>query len=83
MPSPFYKWTGIGLGAFMWLWIMYRAKQDGPVMLVRFPRIPFLFIPAMSYASSTRVFGIRGNITAMIKTHIHRRADINIMNRRW
>ncbi|KAF1811911.1 hypothetical protein P152DRAFT_381094, partial [Eremomyces bilateralis CBS 781.70] len=30
---PFYRYTAIGLGASMWFFIFYRAKQDLPVLL--------------------------------------------------
>ncbi|KAK4203686.1 hypothetical protein QBC40DRAFT_274256 [Triangularia verruculosa] len=30
---PFYRYTATGLGASMWFWIFYRAKEDGPVLL--------------------------------------------------
>lgn len=35
MPHPpfFHRFWGKALGATMWFWIMYRAKQDGPVLL--------------------------------------------------
>ncbi|KAH6626367.1 hypothetical protein B0J18DRAFT_464388 [Chaetomium sp. MPI-SDFR-AT-0129] len=33
-PVPrIYRFFGTGLGAVMWFWIFYRAKQDGPVLL--------------------------------------------------
>ncbi|ORZ08981.1 hypothetical protein BCR42DRAFT_335131 [Absidia repens] len=28
-----HRFTGKALGASMWFWMMYRAKQDGPVIL--------------------------------------------------
>ncbi|KAI8391722.1 uncharacterized protein BYT42DRAFT_490093 [Radiomyces spectabilis] len=28
-----HRFTGKALGATMWFWMMYRAKQDGPVIL--------------------------------------------------
>ncbi|KAF7724586.1 hypothetical protein EC973_000894 [Apophysomyces ossiformis] len=28
-----HRFTGKALGASMWFWMMYRAKQDGPVLL--------------------------------------------------
>jgi len=31
---PFiYRFTGTALGATMWFWIMYRLKQEFPVMM--------------------------------------------------
>nr|XP_010935226.1 uncharacterized protein LOC105055176 isoform X1 [Elaeis guineensis] len=35
-PKRWHTLTGKGLCAVMWFWILYRAKQDGPVVLVRF-----------------------------------------------
>ncbi|KAJ4803969.1 NADH dehydrogenase [ubiquinone] 1 beta subcomplex subunit 2 [Rhynchospora pubera] len=32
-PSRWHSVTGKGLCAVMWFWILYRAKQDGPVVL--------------------------------------------------
>ncbi|RUS26566.1 hypothetical protein BC938DRAFT_470598 [Jimgerdemannia flammicorona] len=32
-PTLTYRWTSKLLGASMWFFIMYRAKQDGPVLL--------------------------------------------------
>lgn len=29
-----HRFVGKALGATMWFWMMYRAKQDGPVLLV-------------------------------------------------
>jgi hypothetical protein len=31
-----HRFVGKALGASMWFWMMYRAKQDGPVLLVNF-----------------------------------------------
>ncbi|KAG2210591.1 uncharacterized protein EV154DRAFT_414145 [Mucor mucedo] len=28
-----HRFVGKALGATMWFWMMYRAKQDGPVLL--------------------------------------------------
>lgn len=30
-----HRFVGKALGATMWFWMMYRAKQDGPVLLVK------------------------------------------------
>lgn len=30
-----HRFAGKTLGATMWFWMMYRAKQDGPVLLVK------------------------------------------------
>ncbi|KAK4645880.1 hypothetical protein QC761_205510 [Podospora bellae-mahoneyi] len=30
---PLYRYTATGLGASMWFWIFYKAKEDGPVLL--------------------------------------------------
>ncbi|KAI8380464.1 hypothetical protein EDC96DRAFT_491110 [Choanephora cucurbitarum] len=34
MASFTHRFVGKALGATMWFWMMYRAKQDGPVLLV-------------------------------------------------
>ncbi|KAF5756517.1 hypothetical protein HanXRQr2_Chr17g0815641 [Helianthus annuus] len=34
-PKRWHTVTGKGMCAMMWFWILYRAKQDGPVVLVR------------------------------------------------
>lgn len=33
-PAFKHRWGAKLLGATMWFWIFYRAKQDGPVLLV-------------------------------------------------
>ncbi|KAK4753388.1 hypothetical protein SAY87_022186 [Trapa incisa] len=33
-PKRWHTVTGKGLCAIMWFWVLYRAKQDGPVVLV-------------------------------------------------
>ncbi|MFQ6639431.1 hypothetical protein Gotur_016772 [Gossypium turneri] len=33
-PKRWHVVTGKGLCAVMWFWVLYRAKQDGPVVLV-------------------------------------------------
>ncbi|KAK6793086.1 hypothetical protein RDI58_012167 [Solanum bulbocastanum] len=33
-PKRWHSVTGKGLCAVMWFWILYRAKKDGPVVLV-------------------------------------------------
>ena len=33
--NPAHKQLGTAFGAMMWLWIFYRAKQDGMAVLVR------------------------------------------------
>ncbi|KAI8968926.1 hypothetical protein BDF20DRAFT_907794 [Mycotypha africana] len=33
MASFTHRFVGKALGATMWFWMMYRAKQDGPVLL--------------------------------------------------
>ncbi|XPS76177.1 hypothetical protein M3J09_008233 [Ascochyta lentis] len=30
---PLYRFMATGLGASMWFFLMYRAKQDGPALL--------------------------------------------------
>ncbi|KAK4390885.1 UNVERIFIED_CONTAM: NADH dehydrogenase [ubiquinone] 1 beta subcomplex subunit [Sesamum calycinum] len=35
-PKRWHSVTGKGLCAVMWFWVLYRAKQDGPVVLVRY-----------------------------------------------
>ncbi|XP_050366676.1 NADH dehydrogenase [ubiquinone] 1 beta subcomplex subunit 2 [Argentina anserina] len=32
-PKRWHTVTGKGLCAVMWFWVLYRAKQDGPVVL--------------------------------------------------
>ncbi|XP_057972983.1 NADH dehydrogenase [ubiquinone] 1 beta subcomplex subunit 2-like isoform X4 [Malania oleifera] len=32
-PKRWHAVTGKGLCAIMWFWVLYRAKQDGPVVL--------------------------------------------------
>ncbi|KAJ6931652.1 hypothetical protein NC652_014981 [Populus alba x Populus x berolinensis] len=32
-PKRWHVVTGKGLCAVMWFWVLYRAKQDGPVVL--------------------------------------------------
>uniref|UniRef100_A0A251RQM0 Putative NADH dehydrogenase [ubiquinone] 1 beta subcomplex subunit 2 n=1 Tax=Helianthus annuus TaxID=4232 RepID=A0A251RQM0_HELAN len=32
-PKRWHTITGKGMCAMMWFWILYRAKQDGPVVL--------------------------------------------------
>ncbi|ORY86849.1 hypothetical protein BCR37DRAFT_376119 [Protomyces lactucae-debilis] len=32
-PGRFYRYSATILGASMWFWMLYRAKQDGPVLL--------------------------------------------------
>ncbi|KAI0014911.1 hypothetical protein F4780DRAFT_784647 [Xylariomycetidae sp. FL0641] len=31
--GPVYRYTATAIGASMWFFLMYRAKQDGPVLL--------------------------------------------------
>ncbi|KAK7208377.1 hypothetical protein BZA70DRAFT_287684 [Myxozyma melibiosi] len=31
-PRPLYRYSNLILGASMWFWIMYRLKEDGPVL---------------------------------------------------
>ena len=33
-PGRLHTFVGKALGATMWLWILYRAKEDGPALLV-------------------------------------------------
>ncbi|KAF1002362.1 hypothetical protein AG4045_001599 [Apium graveolens] len=33
-PKRWHSVTGKGMCAMMWFWILYRAKQDGPVVLL-------------------------------------------------
>ncbi|WRX31503.1 hypothetical protein QQP08_023990 [Theobroma cacao] len=35
-PKRWHTVTGKGLCAIMWFWVLYRAKQDGPVVLTDF-----------------------------------------------
>ncbi|KAL6982626.1 hypothetical protein U1Q18_016014 [Sarracenia purpurea var. burkii] len=32
-PKRWHTLTGKGMCAMMWFWVLYRAKQDGPVVL--------------------------------------------------
>ncbi|CAO3658379.1 unnamed protein product [Rhizopus stolonifer] len=32
-PQFTHRFVGKALGATMWFWMMYRAKEDGPVLL--------------------------------------------------
>jgi hypothetical protein len=34
LPGFTHRFVGKALGATMWFWMMYRAKEDGPVLLV-------------------------------------------------
>ena len=47
-PAFKHRWGAKLLGATMWFWIFYRAKQDGAVLLVS----PFL--PSATYTRSGR-----------------------------
>lgn len=33
--SPVHKNLGLAYGTMLWLWVFYRAKQDGAAVLVR------------------------------------------------
>jgi hypothetical protein len=35
LPGFTHRFVGKALGATMWFWMMYRAKEDGPVLLVK------------------------------------------------
>jgi hypothetical protein len=35
-PAPFYRYSAIALGATTWFYLLYMAKKEGPVLLVRF-----------------------------------------------
>jgi hypothetical protein len=35
MPATRYSVVAKTLGASMWFWVMYKAKEEGPVVLVR------------------------------------------------
>ncbi|KAL3514842.1 hypothetical protein ACH5RR_027559 [Cinchona calisaya] len=37
-PKRWHVVTGKGMCALMWFWILYRAQQDGPVVLVSFEK---------------------------------------------
>lgn len=47
MPATRYSVVAKTLGASMWFWVMYKAKEEGPVVLVRYftPPIPQLQDP--------------------------------------
>ncbi|KAJ9211528.1 hypothetical protein DTO166G4_6808 [Paecilomyces variotii] len=32
-PRPFYRFAATALGASMWFFLFYRAKQDGPALM--------------------------------------------------
>lgn len=38
--SPVHKNLGLAYGTMLWLWVFYRVKQDGRVVLVRFSPRP-------------------------------------------
>ncbi|KAG7024119.1 NADH dehydrogenase [ubiquinone] 1 beta subcomplex subunit 2 [Cucurbita argyrosperma subsp. argyrosperma] len=46
-PKRWHTVTGKGLCAVMWFWVLYRAKQDGPVVLYLFSRCLILVIFVM------------------------------------
>ena len=33
-PPKWIHYSAVGLGATTWFWILYKAKNDGPVLLV-------------------------------------------------
>jgi len=33
-PAPFFRYSAIALGASTWFWILYKAKNEGAVLLV-------------------------------------------------
>lgn len=33
--NPKHKWAAEVMGTIMWLWIFYRAKEDGAVLIVK------------------------------------------------
>ncbi|KAK9380112.1 uncharacterized protein V2V93DRAFT_280230 [Kockiozyma suomiensis] len=39
-PRPLYRFSNLILGASMWFWIMYRLKEDGPVLFTSMGRPP-------------------------------------------
>lgn len=42
MPAARYSIVAKTLGASMWFWVMYKAKEEGPVVLVRYLSLLFL-----------------------------------------
>jgi hypothetical protein len=42
--SNVHKRLAVFMGATCWLWMMYRAKQDGDVLLVRVPGMGEIFL---------------------------------------
>ena len=42
MPATRYSVVAKTLGASMWFWVMYKAKEEGPVVLVRYLSLLFL-----------------------------------------
>ncbi|CAI5463549.1 unnamed protein product [Closterium sp. Yama58-4] len=48
--ARWHKVVGTGMCAMMWFWILYRAKEDGPVLLVSLalPNSPLPSYPAFT-----------------------------------
>ena len=44
-PAPIMRYSAIGLGASTWFYILYKAKNEGPVLLV----IPLPFISQLCF----------------------------------
>ncbi|KAF4364072.1 hypothetical protein G4B88_015437 [Cannabis sativa] len=41
-PKRWHVITGKGMCAMMWFWVLYRAKQDGPISIVVYDILFFL-----------------------------------------
>ncbi|GJJ73855.1 hypothetical protein EMPS_06213 [Entomortierella parvispora] len=50
MPATRYSAVAKVLGASMWFWVMYKAKEEGPVVLVRASRHSKLFPLIMDHS---------------------------------
>lgn len=50
--SQTHKAIGTTLGAIMWFWIFYKAREDGPVLLVRSLRAPRTLTACRAYTST-------------------------------
>ncbi|XP_057490024.1 NADH dehydrogenase [ubiquinone] 1 beta subcomplex subunit 2-like [Actinidia eriantha] len=57
-PKRWHVITGKGMCAMMWFWILYRAKQDGPVVLISF-RVGDILGKAMNTIQMTMGINMR------------------------
>ncbi|KAI9275594.1 hypothetical protein BDA99DRAFT_495915 [Phascolomyces articulosus] len=64
-----HRFTGKALGASMWFWMMYRAKQDGPVLLViYFLRKAWIFIIVHVFNLQIQIYYRACNTLGIITT---------------